>query len=86
MKSKILKFVLPAFAILLAVSLSFATVINMPSQIGYYDDPFETEVQTITTDCTKQNPGDQCETVEGYLLYDTDDLDNIPNNELRKVN
>ena len=47
MKSKILKFVLPAFAILLAVSLSFATVNNAPSQTGYYDDPFIPGVQSI---------------------------------------
>lgn len=86
MKSKFLKTALPAFAILLAVSLSFATVINMPSQTGYYDDPFIPGVQSTTTDCSKQNPGDQCETPEGYLLYATADLGSIANNELRKAN
>lgn len=86
MKSKFLKTVLPAFAILLAVSLSFASVINTPSQIGYYDDPFIPGVQSTTTDCERQPTGDLCRTLEGYQLYATDDLDAIPNNKLRKVN
>ncbi|PIV93651.1 MAG: hypothetical protein COW44_08360 [Flavobacteriaceae bacterium CG17_big_fil_post_rev_8_21_14_2_50_33_15] len=39
MKSKFFKIVLPAFAILLAISLSFATESNRASQIGYYNHP-----------------------------------------------
>lgn len=74
MKSKILKFVLPAFAILLAVSLSFATVNNAPSQTGYYDDPFIPGVQSTSTNCTKMGTGDLCR-VGIYQLYDAVDLD-----------
>ena len=40
MKSKILKIILPAFAILLAVSLSFAsTEANLDDATDYYDHP-----------------------------------------------
>lgn len=86
MKSKFLKTILPAFAILLAVSLSFATVINAPSQTGYYDDPFIPGVQSTIADCEQQPTGALCKTPEQYQLYATADLDAIPNNELRKVN
>ncbi|WP_418603551.1 DUF6520 family protein [Hwangdonia sp.] len=84
MKSKFLKFVLPALAILLAVSLSFATIDNTPSQTGYYDDPLIPGVQSISTDCEKDASTIKC-TYQGFQLYDTDDLDNTPNNELEKV-
>jgi hypothetical protein len=64
MKSKILKFVLPAFAILLAVSLSFATVNNAPSQTGYYDDPFIPGIQQVPG-------GTECPTIgDEYCMYD----------------
>lgn len=82
MKSKILKFVLPAFAILLAVSLSFATVNNAPSQTGYYDDPFIPGVQSIATNCSKTATGALCR--EGiYQVYDTVDLN--AGDELRQL-
>ena len=39
MKSKVFKFVLPAFAILFAISLSFAMEANSYNQTGYYNHP-----------------------------------------------
>lgn len=86
MKSKFFKIVLPAFAILLAISLSFATEATNSSQTGFYDDPFIPGVQSTITDCQKQPTGDFCKTPDGYQLYDTADLNSVPNNELRKVN
>ncbi len=41
---------------------------------------------STTTDCEQQPTGDLCKTTQGYQLYDTVDLDAIPNNKLRKVN
>tara|TARA_R110002049_G_scaffold277220_1_gene455686 strand:+ start:18004 stop:18264 length:261 start_codon:yes stop_codon:yes gene_type:complete len=86
MKSKFLKIILPAFAILLAISLSFANEANNVSQTAYYDDPFIPGVQSTSTTCAKENPGVVCLTSQGYQLYDTVDLDAIPNNEMRKAN
>lgn len=40
MKTKILKFVLPVFAVLVAVSFAFATKSTSDSQLGHYLDPF----------------------------------------------
>jgi hypothetical protein len=85
MKTKVFKFILPAFAMLLAIGLSFATETNRSAQTGYYDDPFVPGVQSIITDCEKQPTGIHCATEEGYLLYDTPALDSAPNNELRRV-
>ncbi|MBD0831508.1 hypothetical protein ICJ83_05115 [Aestuariibaculum sp. TT11] len=75
---------MPALAIMLAVGLSFATETLNSSVTGYYDDPAIPGVQSTTTDCMQQPSGVQCETPEGFPLYATPDLDNIPNNELRK--
>ncbi|WP_166962497.1 DUF6520 family protein [Yeosuana marina] len=47
MKSKVFKIMLPAFAILLAISLSFATEATNSSQTGYYDDPFIPGIQEV---------------------------------------
>jgi len=86
MKTRILKTVLPMLAIVLAVGLAFATEANSSSQTGYYDDPFIPGVQSTITDCEKQPNGDLCKTPEGYQLYDTEELDAVQDNELRKVN
>ena len=74
MKSNVLKIVLPAFAILLAISLSFATESLELSQTGYYDDPFIPGIQSTTTNCTVTGTGDLCK-VGIYQLYDTMDLE-----------
>tara|TARA_R110002096_G_scaffold184984_3_gene363641 strand:- start:4076 stop:4318 length:243 start_codon:yes stop_codon:yes gene_type:complete len=58
MKSKFFKIVLPAFAILLAISLSFATESNRVSQIGYYDHPVF-GATPVTVDCDAPS-GPQC--------------------------
>lgn len=58
MKSKFLKFILPAFAILLAISLSFATKANHVSQIGYYNHPTFGATE-VTVDCNAPS-GPQC--------------------------
>lgn len=48
MKTKFFKSVLPALAILLAISLSFATTANTAmNQVGYYDDPFIPGIQEV---------------------------------------
>ncbi|WP_299546954.1 DUF6520 family protein [Seonamhaeicola sp.] len=70
MKSKFLKMVIPAFAILLAIGISFATESINSSQIGYYDDPFEPGIEEVSTNCIKNGSGNLCK--EGvYQLYDT---------------
>ncbi len=70
MKSKVLKMMLPAFAILLAISLSFASESLTMSQNGFYDDPFVPGIQHVTTNCIKNGTGNLCK--EGiYQLYDT---------------
>ncbi|WP_308993907.1 DUF6520 family protein [Mariniflexile litorale] len=58
MTSKFFKIVLPAFAILLAISLSFATQANSTSQIGYYDHPAFGPTQ-VTVSCDAPS-GDPC--------------------------
>lgn len=60
MKSKVFKTILPAFAILLAISLSFATESNRVSQIGYYFDSNLGEIVSTTVDCNSTSP-DPCE-------------------------
>ncbi|TMU50749.1 DUF6520 family protein [Flagellimonas algicola] len=50
MKTKILKFILPAFAIIMAVGLAFATDESNATQTGYYNHPI-LGVQSISTDC-----------------------------------
>ena len=60
MKSKFLKVILPAFAIMLAIGLSSFTA-NDTSQIGYYDDPFEGPKQVPgLVDCGVEVSQDPC--------------------------
>lgn len=86
MKTKIFKSILPAIAIVLAMGLSFAVESNRVVQTGYFDDPLIPGIQQESTDCNKNNPADLCKSASGFQLYDTADLDNIPNNELKRVN
>lgn len=50
MKTKVFKLILPAFALLLAVSFAFATEETNATQTGYYEHPI-LGVQAIQTDC-----------------------------------
>ncbi|WP_306014156.1 MULTISPECIES: DUF6520 family protein [unclassified Allomuricauda] len=50
MKRSFLKIVLPAFAIIMAVGLAFATEEDNSTQTGYYEHPI-LGVQTVQTDC-----------------------------------
>ncbi|OYX28896.1 MAG: hypothetical protein B7Z06_00240 [Flavobacteriales bacterium 32-35-8] len=86
MKTNIFKTILPAIAIVLAMGLSFAVESTRVVQTGYFDDPLIAGIQEELTDCQKDNPEDLCKTASGFQLYDTADLDNIPNNELKRVN
>ena len=74
MKSKIFKTMLPAFAILFAISLSFAVESNRVEQTGYYDDPFIPGVQSTSTNCIKNGNGNLCK-VGIYQLFETPALD-----------
>lgn len=65
MKSNFLKLVLPAFAILLAVGLAFATEESNLMQPGYADTPFGP--QYVETDCDATS-GNQCK-VGSYDVY-----------------
>jgi hypothetical protein len=67
MKTRFLKLVLPAFAILLAVGLAFATESNTVSQVAYYQTPSGVMEVTIGEDCTIN--GDISCTYFGYQLY-----------------
>ncbi|WP_298535860.1 DUF6520 family protein [uncultured Algibacter sp.] len=71
MKSKVFKFILPAFALLLAVSFAFATEESNASQTGYYNHPI-LGVQQISTDCQAQGA---VNCMEGsYQVFADEDL------------
>lgn len=76
MKSKFLKMFFPAFAIVLAITLSSATVANETFQTGYYDDPFIPGVQQVPggTSCITTS-GDLCQ-YNGYTVYQESALAN----------
>ena len=67
MKSNLLKLVLPAFAILLAVGLAFATEDRDIPQTGYYQHPI-LGLQTIETDCPDSG-SDPCLVNNQYPVY-----------------
>tara|TARA_R110002073_G_scaffold329984_1_gene513274 strand:+ start:543 stop:791 length:249 start_codon:yes stop_codon:yes gene_type:complete len=69
MKSKFFKIILPAFAILLAISLSFATESNRVSQIGYYDDPFIPGIQQVPGGTECPTNGDEYCMYDGHQVY-----------------
>lgn len=67
MKTSFFKIVLPAFAILLAVGLAFATETGTVSQTAYYQHPDGVKSVTIGDEC---NPIGQINcTYFGYQLY-----------------
>ncbi len=73
MKTKFLKFILPAFAIMMAIGLAFASEAETASRIGYYDHPiFGVQSAMVSDDC---NPGGAvlCK-FNGYQLYDEPSL------------
>ena len=74
MKSKIFKIILPAFAILLAISLSFATEANRVSQIGYYDHPVF-GATPVMVDCNAIS-GTEC-LYGQYPVYADQDLNTL---------
>ncbi|MGV8815350.1 MAG: DUF6520 family protein [Gelidibacter sp.] len=68
MKTKVLKFVLPVFAILLAVSFAFATETIPVSQIGYYNHPISGwQEVNVGMECQPQ-AGINC-TFNDFQLY-----------------
>lgn len=67
MKTNILKLVLPAFAILLAVGLAFATETDSSDQTAYYQDSSGIHSITIGDDCVK-NGANPCK-FNGHQLY-----------------
>ena len=67
MKKHLLKIILPAFAILLAVGLAFATEDRNIPQTGYYNHP-TFGLQTIETDCLESGD-DPCLVDDQYQVY-----------------
>lgn len=82
MKSKVFKIVLPAFAFMLAVALSFAAGVVDVAPTGYFDDPFIAGIQSEPTDCEIQQGNPCLDTSGQYQLYDTPELKS--GEELRK--
>lgn len=80
MKTKMFKTVLPAFAIILAVGLSFATeATSSTSQIAYYNHPVLGLQSTMVGDECDADGKIACE-FNGYQLYAEPSL----STELRK--
>ncbi|MFG6686747.1 DUF6520 family protein [Mariniflexile sp. HNIBRBA6329] len=71
MKTKVFKFVLPVFAILMAISLSFAVEANKTNQTGYYDHP-TFGATPVTVDCDAPS-GPQC-LFGQYPVYEDEGL------------
>ncbi|MBA4744534.1 MAG: hypothetical protein H2058_04685 [Muricauda sp.] len=71
MKSKFLKLVLPAFAIIMAVGLAFATEESNLMQPGYAATPDGPE--PVETDCVEEISEIQC-TSGIFLVYLDEDL------------
>jgi len=67
MKTGFLKLVLPAFVILLAVGLAFATESNTVSQVAYYQSPSGVMQVTVSDECIPDGEID-C-TYFGLQLY-----------------
>ncbi len=81
MKTKIFKFILPIFAMLLAVGFAFATDVKTVSQTAYYNHPvLGVQSVTIGDECKVQS-GFNCE-FNGYPLFKEMALVN----QLRKIN
>ena len=69
MKVNLLKLVLPAFAILLAVGLAFATEAASVDQVGYYKPLNQNWQSIMVEDPCFDGGGTQCKYI-GYQLYD----------------
>ncbi|WP_339917141.1 DUF6520 family protein [Yeosuana marina] len=69
MKSKVFKIMLPAFAILLAISLSFATEATNSSQIGYYNDPSIPGIQQVLGGVDCPDHGEVSCEFNGFQVY-----------------
>jgi len=67
MKKHLLKIVLPAFAIVMAVGLAFATEESNLPQTGYYNHP-TFGLQTIETDCLDSGE-EPCMVDDQYPVY-----------------
>lgn len=80
MKTKFFKLLLPAFAILMAVGLAFATEESPVVQQGYYFHPINGwQSTTVDANCLEGN--EILCTQDGYQLYEAP---SFASNELRK--
>ncbi|TXG39574.1 DUF6520 family protein [Seonamhaeicola maritimus] len=68
MKSKVFKFILPAFALLLAVGFAFAAEDNYVSQTAYYNHPILGVQSVIIGDECQPSGAISCE-FNGHQLY-----------------
>ncbi|MEQ5790635.1 hypothetical protein J4E06_06210 [Muricauda sp. NFXS6] len=78
MKSKFLKLVLPAFAILLAVGLAFATEDKNVLQDAHYYDAVDQEWKSVTAEEGCGEIGNTPCLYEGYQLYSMPSFGGIP--------
>ncbi|TGV03607.1 DUF6520 family protein [Flavivirga rizhaonensis] len=82
------KFLLKVYVFVFALILSSFTKNRDNLITGYYYNPFVSEVHEVLTDCSLTGVGQYCLVTVGpyrYQLYLTNDLDLIPDNELKKV-
>ncbi|MEO2052191.1 MULTISPECIES: DUF6520 family protein [Flavobacteriaceae] len=77
MKSNFLKLVLPAFAILLAVGLAFATEDRAVFQDGHYYDTAEQEWRSIPAEGCGETGNTLCKHL-GYQLYSMPSFGSTP--------
>lgn len=68
MKTKIFKFVLPVFALLMAVSFAFATQSSTVAQTAYYFHPVLGWQSVIIGDDCQDQAGNNC-FIGSYQLY-----------------
>ena len=86
MKTKVFKSVLPVLVMILAFGLSFAVNENRVVQVGYFDDPLVPGIQEEMTFCHINNQDELCKSVNGFQLYNTEQLGTIDDNELKRNN
>ncbi len=77
MKSNFLKLVLPAFAILLAVGLAFATEDKTILQIAHYYDTVDQEWKSATAEEGCGEDGENPCLYDGYQLYSAPNFGSI---------
>lgn len=68
MKTKIFKFMLPVFAMLLAVGFAFATEVKTMSQTAYYNHPITGWQSVVIGNECQDRSGFECK-FNGYQLY-----------------